>query len=153
MNTTGKTLRPSFVAAHPLSSALAGGLLALALVLAGIGLLRSPERVASAPESKARALPAPVYDATGAMQAAIVPSSSESWAARPVPVYDASGAMLTALRPAAPVAGDRPAPVYDATGAMLEATGPTAPETGRAAWAPVYDASAAMWAALPFIRP
>ena len=59
---------------------------------------------------------APVYDATGAMLAAITPKEADT---SPLPVYDATAAMLAAINPAkyAPL----PWPVYDATAAMLAA--------------------------------
>jgi hypothetical protein len=63
-------------------------------------------------------VPAPVYDATGAMLDAIDPKEAES---RIAPVYDATGAMLDAIDPSPKVTIH---PVYDATGAMLEAINP-----------------------------
>ncbi len=181
MKTTGTTLRQSFVSAHPLTVALGGGVLALGLALAGASLLRSPEPAALAPaESGASARPALVYDATGAMQAAMGPSSGEaSRAARPAPVYDATGAMLAAVEQpdaALTVSGakhvydataamldalaveavaapsHRPAPVYDATAAMLAALSSNPAQASRQ-FAPVYDATAAMWEAVPSLRP
>jgi hypothetical protein len=128
MKTTGTTLRQSFVSAHPLTFALGGSVVALGVVLAGTILLRSPEPASAPAESGASAHPVVVYDATGAMQAAIGPSADQaSVAARPAAVYDATGAMLAAVESDAALTTSGARHVYDATGAMLEAISVEAP--------------------------
>jgi hypothetical protein len=77
---------------------LAGGFV-LALALAGLGLAWWPARTAPAPVAWPVGRPLPVYDATGAMLDAIVPSSSSAVFVHPLPVYDATGSMQDAIVP------------------------------------------------------
>jgi hypothetical protein len=114
MKPIGSTRPRPVVSAQPLPLALAGGALILGLVAA--------VRLAVQPEADAVVRPAPVYDATSAMLAAIGPSSAEALAVgRPAPVYDATGAMQAAIDVELALPPSSIPFVYDATGTMLEA--------------------------------
>jgi hypothetical protein len=149
MKTLDARLRPPFFAMPRLPLVLAGATAAVALVVAGLGLWLNAWAL---PDTSASAQPVPVYDATGAMLAALGPASSEGLAApaatRLVPVYDATGAMLTAVSPAA--AAGRPAPAYDASSVQMTVIAPWVPPYRPL---PVYDAAGAMWQAVPSLQP
>jgi hypothetical protein len=111
---------------------MAGGFI-LALALAGLGLGWWPARTAPTPVTWPAGRPLPVYDATGAMLDAIVPSSSGSGAAAPslhfTVVDSATASRLAAEHPwtntEASDAPSVPAVVVDgATGSRLAAEHP-----------------------------
>ena len=96
----------------------------------------------------------PVYDATGAREAAIFTQSEVNAASRIAsPVYDATAAREAAIFTQSEVdAASRIAsPVYDATGAMLDSVvfpQDAGKQLETAAPAPVYDATGAMLEAI-----
>lgn len=88
-------LRPIEVPVSPVKIALQTGVVIAAIALAGLALQQWQQRAQPLPAVTVR--PVPVYDATGAMQNAIVPSSSAGLSVKPLPVYDATGAMEAAI--------------------------------------------------------